>query len=361
MAMIIMCVLASRSAAADVDARALAAGIEQRIDHCGNLKFAYTVRADGRTSLEATPGRRVVMLPAGDHVESNDVFKIMDSNRPDVSVPWRYWERRVRGSNGEWILDRFVGFDGAQRRQFLRKETGEGRWHQGNIVPFDDPYSYEPNLFESVFLADINGLPQRADPTHAVSHELGNHLRVVARKEVQGRVVYSLEGRNDRYALDYKLDVIGSPDFLILRWDVKGAKDGKPYFLKEVRGLKEFEGRAYPAAGLYRQWAMGELPDINYEFTVTSIERLPESARDQWFPDWPPGTSVGDQVNNKAFDVPQDRGTLDEARLAELGGLAAGSSWRRNLFFLIANVCGIVLLIFAIRRFRKRARESPNR
>jgi hypothetical protein len=351
MSAVITCLVLAAATSSDVSALALAAGVEQRIDHCQNLKFEYLVTADGQRSPETPDGVTPGLLIAGEHVESKDVFKILAPDRVDLSVPLRCWQRYVRQGDA-WLLDRFVGFDGRQSRLFVRKKTGEGRWHQANIVPFEDAHEYEPNVFDAVLLSDLNGIAQSLDPTHSVSHAADNHFRIVGRKEFQGRDIYSLEGQNERFGMRHRIDVTASPDFVIVRREVT-SKDGRPHLLVEVTELREFDGLAYPAAGIFHQWAAGQLPELVYRFTVVEIERLSEAARQDWFPEWPPGTAVGDQVNNRNFSIPHDPRALEESRLIQLGGFLARSSGRQKLFFLVVNLLGTASLIFAIRRVRK--------
>ena len=56
------------------------------------------------------------------------------------------------------------------------------------------------------------------------------------------------------------------------------------------------DGIRFPSKGTYRQMPLGELPDITYAFEVIGCERLDQVDRENWFPVWPAGILVKDQV-----------------------------------------------------------------
>jgi hypothetical protein len=136
--------------------------------------------------------------------------------------------------------------------------------------------------------------------------------------------------------------------------DSKSAKT-EPYIVVDVTDVKSVGAIAYPAAGTFRQRGIDNLPQVDYQFQVLSAESVPELNRAEWFPEWPKGTIVVDQINNKNISIPHDERTLTEAKLRKLAESpprkATWSSGR--VAFLMINIAAIVALsVYAWRRWR---------
>jgi hypothetical protein len=133
-----------------------------------------------------------------------------------------------------------------------------------------------------------------------------DRYKIVESKQTLGRTTFVLkaQGNDGNLAFDdiaYYVEVIGAPEFMVVRWQADDIKQNRPLSLFEVTEMKMFESIPYPAAGNYRQWAIRELPNHTYEFEVASVKRLPEGAEKNWLPKWPRGTIVRDEVSGKTF------------------------------------------------------------
>jgi len=126
----------------------------------------------------------------------------------------------------------------------------------------------------------------------------------------------------------------------------------------EVTEIKTFQSVAYPAAGRYRRLRIENIPALNYEFSVVSVEALTEEARKDWFPDWPAGTRIGDLVSGKNRTIPPK---IVEMSKEELGAAAqevelgqGASSTRLPRVIIAVSVLVIVLVVWRWRRARRR-------
>jgi len=332
--------------AGDADAvtvAALRAGVEQRQDAYRNLKFVLSVKS------EAAPNPPV---------ESRDTFKIMESNRKEVSRPWRCWERLVRDNKGQWEVDQFVGADGTQSRVLgpVPSKPDEHRWHPGVVRPGEDWTEYKTNVFDAFLFVNLDGVVRYRDPTRELSRKFNRRFAIQERKQSLGRDVFVLFDPGDpQFGMAYRVEVTGEPDFIILRLQALLAKEGhRPAEEYEVTEIKTFQSVAYPAAGRFRrdppQAPPGLTPKfsvVSYEFSVVSVEALTEEARKAWFPDWPAGTRIGDLVSGRNQTIPPKIVEMSKeelgaaAREVELGEGASPARLRR----VLVAICVVVVVV----------------
>jgi hypothetical protein len=269
------------------------AGIRQRRDHYRNLEFAYDVRYQIRPSREATFGSASETTHWTR--DTKDVLRILDSNVPGSSRVLRSWERYSESFRGR-ALDRMVGFDGLHFREFKRRP----RWNEARIAPWEAPYLHNNNLFDQFLFLRLTGIPQYWDPDEKTLAQFAAPWEITGLATQNGVRLYVL-GVTAPNGTQITAYVSGPPDFVVYRWVASDNKRVYRWF--EVSETREFEGLIYPAAGKHRMYACGELPDHSYEFKVTSVRRLTDAARADWFPKWPPDTVIADQVRNKTIVV----------------------------------------------------------
>jgi len=345
-------------AGADADAvtvAALRAGVAQRQDAYRNLKFVLSVKS------EAAPDPPV---------ESRDTFKIMESNRKEVSRPWRCWERLVRDNKGQWETDQFAAGDGAQFRVLgpVPSTPDEHRWHPGVVRAGEDWTEYRTNVFDAFLFINFDGLVRYMDPTGEFSRQMNRRFTIQERKKSLGRDVFVLFNPGDpQFGVAYRVEVTGEPDFIILRLQALLIKEGhRPAEEYEVTEIKTFQSVAYPAAGRYRQDPPEATPGltdkfrvVSYEFSVVSVEALSEDARKDWFPQWPAGTQIVDQISGRNQTIPpkivemsnEQLGAAARARGVELGEGASPARLRRVLVAICVVV--VVVAVWYLRRARR--------
>ncbi|HEY3395028.1 MAG TPA: hypothetical protein VGK58_20155 [Lacipirellulaceae bacterium] len=281
----------------------LAASIERRFEIYDRLEFEYHVLTHATPSPEATPGTTSTIL-TDDLLDTVDELKILaPAKAPDDGKrrPLTSWIRRITDDNGTEVVDRFVAFDGTNSSDFRRR----GR-RPALFVPWEIWDDCNENVFEQFLFLRINGIPKCIDVTGEFQTFNLDRYQIVETKQVLGRTAFVLkaQGSNGNPAFDdiaYTVEVIGEPEFMVVRWQADDTKLNRPLLLFEVKEIKTIESIPYPAAGRYQQWAIGELPNHTYEFEVTYVKRLPDDAEQNWLPKWPRGTIVRDEITGKTF------------------------------------------------------------
>jgi hypothetical protein len=283
----------------------LAASIEWRFDDYNGLEFEYHVLTHATPSPEATPGFSSPLITDG-VLDTTDVFKIVGpANLPDgvKRRPRTSWIRRMSDDKGKEFVHRFVAFDGTNSAVFRHERPRPS----AQLLPWELWDDCNENVFEQFLFLRINGIPQCIDVNDELQNLNLERYEIVEIKQTLGRKAFVLkaQGINGNPAFDdiaYTVEVLGEPEFMIVRWQADDMKQGRPISLFEVTEVKTFESILYPAAGRYRQWAIQESPNHTYEFEVTSVKRLPDDADTNWLPKWPPGSIVHDEVNGKTFN-----------------------------------------------------------
>jgi hypothetical protein len=282
----------------------LAGSIERRFDQYDGLEFEYHVLTQATPSPEATPGLTSPLI-TDDVLDTTDAFKILGPANLAHSAkrrPWTSWVRHMSDDEGKEFVHRFIAFDGTNSAVFRHERPRSS----GQLLPWELWDDCNENVFEQVLFLRINGIPKCID----VNDEFQNHnldrYKIVEANQTLGRTAFVLkaQGNDGNQAFDdiaYTVEVIGEPEFMVVRWQADDIKQNRPLSLFELTDIKTFESIPYAAAGRYRQWARRELPNHTYEFEVTSVKRLPEGAERNWLPKWPKGTIVRDEVNGTTF------------------------------------------------------------
>jgi hypothetical protein len=235
-------------------------------------------------------------------IETRDVFKLLDGTGGPTSKSWKSWERRVKGAQGQWGLDRFASFDGSATTSYFREDQLHPEWHSGVIVRGLDWPKFADDLFENFLFL---GSPTVDDHEAVRKHFADLNFKVTGKRTLNGEDLLVLEGRRSSLPdLNFEMLITAQPDFLVMRWESKWK--GKPSAIFEIKEIKRTKAGVFPSAGKFRQWAMKELPDQAYEFRLESVETLTDKGRKDWVPAWPAKTLVGDYVNGKNFIVPGD-------------------------------------------------------
>ncbi len=316
-------------AAIDPDVAAIQAGVEQHQRGYLGLKFEYSV-----TSVEEGKPQ----------VNSRDVFKLMQPTRRDSRQMWRSWERRVE-QGGEWVIDRFYAVDGEKMVGYKRNDFSVGHWNEAAIHPVRIPDEFQLNIFDAFLCRDLAGLPAYYDPHRTILPQLLERYQFVVEgsREVLGRGAWVLRGKRTDADVELEVHVTKAPEFLIVFSQM--IQDGVPAVSEKVTRIGQFGSVTYPAAGEYRRPHLGLMASLSYDFSVEKVERLRDAARQDWFPDWPPGTYVLDHVNESALTIAPTEAQLRLLHESELAGLQQPGVGRR-WFFLVVNLVGIAVFVF---------------
>jgi hypothetical protein len=294
----------SKGAGLDPDVAQLEEGIQRRQAAYEGLRFTLLVTTEEKRSPTSTLGENDPRLTNG-VLQARDVFAVLGPQSEQSARRWRFWQRDVKNANGQWTLKRFVAFNGSQTNAFDRWPWWDRRpWYRvepsGSAVPWEDWPEFEPNHFDSFLFLHINGHEDRVPASDDVRLLHLDSFHIVGRRRSNDGEVLTLLGKSSaEFGVEYRVEMTGEPDFNILRWEARYAKqDDKLLLLYEAKELGEFKGVRYPAKGRYRQAGIGELHDARYDFEVVSVDALPDDAREHWLPAWPPSTIVRDQTES---------------------------------------------------------------
>lgn len=291
----------------DPDVAQLEEGIQRRQVAYEGLRFTLLVTTEEKRSPTATLGENDPRLTNG-VLQARDVFAVLGPQSDLSARRWRFWQREIKNAEGQWTMKRFVAFNGNQTNSFDRRPSWDRRPSYlvepaGSAVPWEDWPEFEPNHFDSFLFLHINGFEDRVVPASDDMRLLHlDRFHIVGRRRSKDWEVLRLLGKSSaEFGVEYRVEMTGEPDFNVLRWEARYAKqNNEVLLLYEARELAEFNGVRYPAKGLFRQAGIGELHDVRYEFEVVSVDTTPDDARQHWLPPWPSSTIVRDQTKSNA-------------------------------------------------------------
>ena len=281
----------------------LSKGIRKRQEQYQDLMFSYNVTANVKRSPEATGLPQHDWLTNG-LLSTSNVLKIMSPSKEKSNRPWRLWIRSIANSQGQRLVDRFAAYDQDMTVSFIRSGNPLKK-NRGFVLPWEDTEWWGRNTFDYFLFMRINGITDSEDPQGEAWNSHLERFSVAGQEQVDGRTVYSLYRSWPDFGMEYFVRVSGGPEHMLLRWEARELEDRKrTVALYEATSIQLFQGAAYPASGRHRHIACGELPDVTYEFKVTSVEHLKEDDRKQWIPEWPPYTIVRDQITDLNLEIP---------------------------------------------------------
>jgi hypothetical protein len=161
--------------------------------------------------------------------------------------------------------------------------------------------------------------------------------------------------------MDYEAHVTGAPDYLLVLRKVRWSDNrmNQPLISLEVTSIGTIGSIAYPAAGRYQQAAYGQVAAREYEFNVIGVEVLTEEDRKNWFPEWPGGTLVRDQINRTSTTVPFSTAQMSELELERLkdSSMTGGVKLKR-LALVVFNVALLATIGWILWKRRTRSQKS---
>ncbi|MDR1382800.1 MAG: hypothetical protein LBJ67_02980 [Planctomycetaceae bacterium] len=282
-----------------------------------NLKFTYRVR---RNTDEAPK-----------IIETREEYVVMSSNDTAYPDPWESWKVFKQNESGQWEIQKFAVFDGKNTYSFERSPVNDNPksfWVQGKI---ETSYKYTHffyNSFSQMVHGGFVGYTNR--PTlisKQIREQMDGLLKITGEATFLGmpaiemsRIEPTLKKRFDSSDLienDFvgKILISKSPIVLVVHSDRIDYLSRKKIGESCIEKVDVFEGIYYPAKYKNVFFADG-LTKYNriYECEVESIERLTETSRATWVPQWPSGTIVFDQINNKNIEIPHTKEQIDKFR-----------------------------------------------
>ena len=279
------------------------AALERRVSKYHNMRFTYSTKEHLKPGDVGQLDAFAAEVPTSPQEWRNEL-SIMSPKQAGVSRPWKLWKRFKKATDGQWVLDRAISFDGTKSLSYVRSERiGEGNWNSGRIVGFEEPQIFHADVFEHFLSLGLGGPSVKFMFDSDIRTDFG--FQVAEARQLEAATLYRLSGKLADFGTSYDVELRAKSGYLVTRW--KADVKEKPGQLYEVKKVSSFNGVPYPASGFYRQWPHGRLNDHTYEFSVDSVEELTEDARVGWELAWPPGTIVENQINATNFTVPHER------------------------------------------------------
>lgn len=324
----------------------ISAGVEQQqqryLDTC--FKYEATIQIEGaRTS------------------SSTEIFAMLRSDDAGELAPWRKWQkfttraqldreellalprdaagtpaplelgelqkmpmREAQRDESELLVD-YLAFNGSEFARFTRERNARGQTRPvATVWPTEQVDHYEQNIFDKVLTTDLLGVARYFDHERTFYKENfeGSGIKVseIASNRVSDRDVVLLEFSSQQLGIDYTVGV-ALPEFIVVEYVAHKRGDPAERFLAyDVNEIGSDSVGAFPLRGSYYQSAASGADPLEYTFAVTEVRRLDASEhRDDWLPEWPPGSSGYDLVRDVNIKVPASPEELSEKKPRSLG------------------------------------------
>lgn len=348
--------LVHANAALGITPAEIQAAVEHRIDGYRNLKFEYQAQSRFLPSPEQPDPHDDGVLRV-----SKDVLKLLDSDRADVSQPWLFWQQSIKQSDGTWLLSRFSAFDGVKTADYERAGS-DVKWAAGTIRPFDTQNTCNANPFCEVLLANVNGLRSCEDPGWSLSRQLKESWELARSGTFEGAKTHILRAVSNGGKLEHEVEVTGAPDWLIVRRTISdlGQSSKAVTHQYKLNSSLRYGSAVYPGKGSILRPAKRSGRGVEFEFAVTSVEKLTNESRAGWIPEWPKGTTVGDRVKGENFQVahnPEEAARILRAQQAQ-PQIAFGLSPFRAIVLVVNLAIVTVFVAWYLRRRARRKRDA---
>ncbi|GEM_PF-5103141 len=279
-----------------------------RLRHYHGFEFEYEVSffAEGTVEgeYETNSGQSINRVRFADPIDEGSL-------QPRV-----FWEKTIENPGeplhqGDRITSQWIAFDGRQTRKFDQAMFTAPKSDIDNFgLIRPGPSLGLIRESEDCFLAFISN-----DIYHSMTY-----MRNFDPNDLLGRFRVSFDGTRDQAGQECRVvnfeplpDLgYGSPHASLL------AVDDVPMVLRsengtygtvsdwgsfeEVTKVGEFDGIRYPAEGKCVTSLGNSI--LKGQFKVLNVRRLSQSEIENWFPEWPPGTSVVDKGTGTVTRIP---------------------------------------------------------
>lgn len=297
---------------------AVSAAVSEHVQEYSNLEFEYKVYGE-----RGKPGTSEVVR----RVNTKETLRLWRSSDLGDTRTRRVWIIREKAAAKQstetadgFRLSSFASFDGSQTRLF-RAAKGDRFWNEADVVSYDDTSYFEKNLFDCFLHLSTNGLPELS-----ASPATPFRWTVTGRSKALGESALLIEGVFDKSPYDIKVVVTEPPSSMVISSRAIEKSTGKDVHQYLVESIGDFEGIRYPSKGKFVQPATNLVGYRSFDFSVKSVKRFDPALAEEFIPEFPPGTSVRDQINGHYLVDPEE-GAYDEYKL-QRG--AAGVSRERN-------------------------------
>ena len=336
----------------------LATRVEERLESIDAVEFTFRVRSNSFGAAEIK--------------ETRQKYAFFRSKAPDYPRSWERWEIFYEKNPGEWELDEFVAFDGKTVWTWNRidpVDPGEFyKWSRGAIQTAITPDGYmggnevrASNEFPFFLFMGIVGYGKSG--VDDLIRNLGLDKWQVVESKPPSEFILQRVIQAPNWDSGYFIRAHLRLEPVPVVWRTEDSKNFSDETLKnnfsEVESFGTFDGIYYPAKGRSISYAKNVSHNTIYEFEVESVKRLTETDKTEWIPTWPTGTLVRDLAFGKDVAIPHTKEQLMERQEEYLAKLGADreikTQGRRNLFVLIVNVAGILLIFWLLyRRYKAR-------
>jgi len=325
-----------------------------RLRHYHGLEFEYEI------SFEAEGNRGDEYLVNSG--ESINRLRILNPIEEDGLQYRLYWEKNVENP-GEPLFDQdritetWVAYDGQESRRFLQTFLTKPKSHlasSGSIYP--GQYVGGMEIGGDCFLEFISN-----DIYHSMTYR-----RSFDPADLLGRFKVTLAGQKKYLGKDCVVAnfdplpslEIGKPHFSLLTENgvpmvlhTEGGEYGgiRDFgFVKKVTRVDEFEGTEYPAEGYYVM-SLGNSMKKG-EFKVLNVRRLSDTETSNWFPEWNPGTTVFDEINDTVTRIPYTAEQQDTIRRFMLKRTAISAIGWGSVTMLLFNLTAVGIIGYFVYR-----------
>jgi len=332
-------------------------------------KFNHRLRDYHGLEFEYAVSFRAAGDRHGEQVENkgSSINRVRFANPIDEgSLQYRVlWEKTVENPgeplfDGDRIRSLWIGFDGRETRRFRQTFLTEpkAKTQSSGLIRPGQSLSLI-RISEDCFLSFISN-----DIYHSMTY-----MRNFDPSDLLGRFQVSVGGSQKYLGEDClvaKFDplpelgnAVSSTSLLatentrmVLRSE--GGTYGKPSdwgSLEEVTRIDEHEGIKFPAQGRYVESLSSSM--LEGEFDVLGVRRLSEDEIENWFPEWPPGTSVMDEGTGRMTRIPYTPEQQDIIRKFMMKRTALSAIGWGNVTMMLFNLTAIsVIGYFVYRKVR---------
>jgi hypothetical protein len=276
---------------------------------------------------------------------------------PAKGPAWKYWVQEIQDSfDKKWIHNRFKVTDVVSTHNFLYAEEQAGKWSAGDITPWHEWDEANGRVFFTIISLDTVGMSLlETNVTAEFRHSVisGGNIQFVKKYVFDGydAFVFTGKGKNGKTAFEIH---ITQPGCVVVHLEYRNSEGRGRIF--HVDKLGSFEGICYPQKGFFYQDAnIFREYKYDYKFEVTKVQRFDPDFLKNWFPEWPPLTSVHDIAYDKTTRIPPNERQLK--KVAEQWHSSykiepRPMTW--TVFRIIIAVIGTVMILTALYMLWKR-------
>ena len=290
----------------------------------------------------------------------NNIRETVRLHFPEKGPPWKYWGQEIQDRFDEqWIVNLFKVTNVVETRNFFHKPEIKGQWNEASIIPWHEWYERDGRSFFTVLGFSIIGLSLfDADnmSVEFVSNEMsGGLMQFVREYTFEGHKAFVFAGGNAAASAEFH---IVYPQGIVVHYEVNWLEVGRKRVV-HVDKIAVSGGVWYPQKGSFYQDAhtFSEYK-CDYKFEVTGVRRFEPELLQNWFPEWPSGTSIRDRATDKSTRIPPSERQLKKAAemLPSYEITPRSTAWLAFRITLV--VVGLAMILYALYRMREKNKND---